>query len=88
MIPLNTLEKFIDQFEGGSVLLGPGRFEWKVKTKIKPDIVSVTEIDSGNIPVCHGTINMFGTSIVDDGFILYADVKTSRAEINWQAFKQ
>jgi hypothetical protein len=69
----------------GSVFLCAGQHEIKVDTCCRPEkiFLSVNEVDGCCMAVCNGDINTVGSTILDDGFILYADVKTTACTVEW-----
>jgi hypothetical protein len=84
--PLDFLVQFLSTFEDGRIFLSHGRYEYKFATRKRPTLVWIAEVDSGNVPVCHGSVNTFGVELLDDGFVLIADVQAENTEILWQAF--
>jgi hypothetical protein len=84
--PLDILRNFLDLLEQGRVFLSYGQYEYKFVTKSKPTTIWIAESTVGNLPVCHGDVNEFGVRLLDDGFVLIADVKSDTTEVLWQAF--
>jgi hypothetical protein len=72
------------QFASGDILLGYGLHEVKIITKGKPCTVFLSiEDPTGGIAVCHGNVNKIGVNVLDDGFVLYADIQSNTAFIKW-----
>lgn len=68
----------------GDILLGYGLHEVKVVIDGKPCTVFLSiEDPTDGVAVCHGDVNKIGVRILDDGFIIYADIKTNTASIQW-----
>lgn len=64
----------------GCITLNQGTHEITVKTDIVPSIVFLSVRPIGT-PVCVGNIDMVGYSLLPDGFVLYADIKSNVAEV-------
>ncbi len=88
MTALEFLNKFLSAYQEGRLLLPPGSYAYNVKTRGTPNLVWLAEATDHCRPVCHGGINTFGVEYLDDGFILFADIKTEGAEVLWQAFME
>lgn len=84
--PVDFLVMFLSTFENGRVFLSHGKYEYKFETKKPPILVWVAEKEAGNLPVCNGGVNTFGVRLLDDGFVLVADVASDTTEILWQAY--
>jgi hypothetical protein len=70
--------------ECGDVSLGYGCHEITVKTACGPkDICLSTNNDTCDTPVCQGDVNMVGYSLLPDGFVLYADIKSNTCVVSW-----
>ena len=68
----------------GEILLGYGLHEIKIVIDNKPCTVFLgIEDPTGGVAVCHGNVNKIGVRILDDGFILYADIQTNTALVKW-----
>lgn len=68
----------------GDIVLGYGQHEISIKMDNTPCKVSLnlkTPCDS--TVVCQGDINKIGVTISDNGFILYADIKTNTCCVEW-----
>lgn len=83
--PLDFLISFYRQFDEGKIFLSSGLHAHKITTKGTPTNVWIGETNAGDIPVCGGDINMYGTTLTEDGFILYADIGSDSVELDWQA---
>jgi hypothetical protein len=83
--PLDLLVQFLAMFEEGRVLLPAGRYEYQITTKGRPALVWLAEVPSANVPTCNAGQNSFSTTLLDDGFVLRADVQTDYVELLWQA---
>ena len=64
----------------GCITLNQGHHEITVTTDVCPECVFLSVQPVGT-PVCIGDIDMVGYSLVPEGFILYADIKSSVAEV-------
>jgi hypothetical protein len=68
----------------GCMVLANGHHEVTVRTLDKPKKVYLTtNSDSANTPVCQGAIDMVGCTLTDDGFVLYADIRSNTAQVCW-----
>lgn len=68
----------------GDIVLGFGQHEVIIKLENTPCKVSLciaTPCDS--VPVCHGDINKIGVTILENGFVLHADIKTNTCCVEW-----
>ncbi len=69
----------------GNLVLAAGHHEVKITTK-HPNpcavYISLKDIDH---QVCGGDINMAGTKLLSDGFVLYADIKSNECKVKWAA---
>lgn len=74
----------LHDFTKGRMTLANGWHEVFIPTDCQPLKVMCccTQRES---PCCGGDICMYATCITQDGFILYADVKTNLCEIEWIA---
>lgn len=84
--PVDFLVEFLATFEDGRVFLSHGYYQYKFVTKATPSMVWVAEVAGGNVPVCHGSVNTFGVQLLEDGFVLVANVESEYTEIMWQAY--
>lgn len=74
------------KYEAGSFYVCYGCHEIKVDTKDTPvKVWVVPNTPHSCIPVCCGDTNMVGVEIVDHGFIIRADIKTDKCELEWFA---
>lgn len=83
--PVSFLLEFLNKFDEGKIFLPVGSHVHKIHTKSRPVSLWFNESVPGHLPVCQGGINMYGFTLADDGFVLYADVKSDSVEIEWQA---
>lgn len=83
--PVDFLVQFLNRFDEGKIFLPYGIHVHKITTKSKPESVWFGEVNTTGIPVCQGSVNLYGFTLVDDGFILYADISSDTAELEWQA---
>src|ERR1019366_5044572 len=60
----------------GSLVLSNGHHEVQIKTISEPTDVFIS-LDSLDGQVCGGDIDVAGVKILADGFVLYADIKSS-----------
>jgi hypothetical protein len=82
---LNFLVSFLSGYDEGRLWLPAGRYEIFIPTKFTPRQVWVSEAGDGNIPVCGGGVNLFGTILGDDGFTMVAEVQTDSVDLYWWA---
>jgi hypothetical protein len=68
--------------EEGEIVLNQGHHEITIYTNICPVTVRLS-VTSCFDPVCIGDIDMVGYKILPDGFILYADIASGAAAINY-----
>jgi len=64
----------------GCITLNQGHHEVTVTTNIAPATVFLSVRPVGT-PVCVGNIDMVGYSMLPNGFVLYADIKSNVAEV-------
>ena len=83
--PVAFLLEFLNKFDEGKIFLPYGSHVYKIHTKGNPCGVWFGEVNTGQIPVCQGGVNMYGFTLDDDGFILYAEVQSDTVELDWQA---
>jgi hypothetical protein len=68
----------------GDILLGFGLHEITISLNGKPCTVFLSVQDPANsCTVCHGGVNKLGFTILDDGFVLYADIQSNTSFIKW-----
>ena len=90
---LNTLTDVLSQVECGhdndhlieeeeGILLAYGEKNITFKTDFKPERVYVS-ITCDGLAVCVGEKNTIGVTLLEDGFILHASVKTNHALVKW-----
>lgn len=68
--------------EVGAVVLGYGKQELIVKTKCKPKKVFIS-CEGHDTPVCQGTLDTAGVQLLDDGFIIFADIRSNTCDVSW-----
>ena len=72
--------------ESGSFVIAYGNNQVKIDTKDTPTKVWLRPATPNNcLPVCGGEVNMVGVEIVNNGFIIYADIKTDKCVVDWFA---
>lgn len=81
----NILE-VLQSFQEGSIVLPYGQSEVVVLTRKTPIEVCVGFTDDGNMPVCQGDINKVGYTIIPDGFIVYGDISSNSAQLEYHVF--
>ena len=70
--------------EAGEISLAYGHHEVTVTTKNKPkNVLLSTNNAVCDTPVCQGDINMVGYTLLPDGFVLYADIKSNTSVVSW-----
>jgi hypothetical protein len=71
----------------GSISLGYGDYELNIPIEggLVDSISLAIEEPTNSTPVCMGNINLAGASVSPDadGFVLYAQIRTSTAVIKW-----
>lgn len=70
-------------FEHEGILLVHGDHVITFKTDFKPGEVYVSITPQGGTPVCSGNLSSSSTSLLEDGFVLYAHVAEDSAIIKW-----
>src|SRR5262252_479896 len=80
----NYFKKLFDlkDFSRGGMALSNGWHEIFVPTDCIPARVT-THCLNNDTPCCGGEITLYATCLLPDGFILYADVRTVSAELEW-----
>ena len=76
----NIVEMDCDPTE--ALLLASGNHEIVVKTGFPPTKVFVSVTDEG-VQACGGDLSNAATSLQEDGFILYANIKSDNATVKW-----
>lgn len=84
MYPIDLFLSFIKSYDKGRVGLQTGKYDWEIKTNGKPKSVWLSESYNGNIAVCQGQGNYFGVTILENSFVIHADVNTSHCELLYQ----
>ncbi len=70
--------------ECGEISLAYGEHQVTVATKGKPKNVLLGINNAAcDTPVCQGDINMVGYTLLPDGFVLYADIKSNTSVVTW-----
>jgi hypothetical protein len=72
--------------ENEGVLLAYGDRDITFKTDFKPARVYVS-VDSDGVPVCVGDVSTVGVTMLEDGFVLHAHIRTDSAVIKWIIIK-
>lgn len=68
--------------EEGEIVLNQGHHEITIYTEICPEKIRLSVMSCFD-PVCVGNVDMVGYKILPDGFILYADISSGAAAINY-----
>lgn len=68
--------------EGDGILLASGDKDITFKTDFKPERVYVS-VEAEGLPVCVGDRNEVSTTLLEDGFVLHASIKTDHATVRW-----
>jgi len=72
----------LNQHVKGSVVLINGYNEVHIVTGRPPDQVYLSSGEKG-IQVCVGDVDMFNAIVVDDGFVIYADISSNYCEVQY-----
>jgi hypothetical protein len=68
----------------GEIVLGFGQHEVNIQMDSTPCKVSLSmRTPCASTPVCHGDINKIGVTILENGFVLYADIRTNSCCVEW-----
>lgn len=73
------------RYQEQTIELNHGQHEIQIDTDFTPDRVWFSIDDSGNLPVCLGNVDKVGCCVIDEGFVLYADVASTSCKIRWFA---
>lgn len=68
--------------EGDGILLAFGDKDITFKTDFKPERVYVS-LTADGLPVCVGDRNTVAVTLLEDGFILHASIRTDHATVRW-----
>ena len=68
----------------GSIILASGHHEVKINTKNEPVEVYIA-LKTLDTQVCAGDVDVAGVKLMPDGFVLYADIKSSECKAKWIA---
>lgn len=85
MSPIDFLISFFKKYDEGQAFLPSGTHAHKFLTRGKPKQVCISELCGKGVPVCGGNVNYYGVTLLDDGFILYAEISSDSANVEWQA---
>jgi hypothetical protein len=85
MNPIDFLIDIFKRFDEGQAFLPSGTHAHKIFTRGKPKQVWLSERDVQGIQVCGGNVNLYGITLDDDGFVLYAEVSSDSVSVEWQA---
>lgn len=80
-VPISEMKHEEGQFE-----VGPGVHEVKIKTSEEPTEVWLQLDGKGQVPVCLGDVDMAGTVVEPDGFVVHVNVKSTRTTVHWFAY--
>lgn len=74
-----------DYYVRGHIVLANGQHEIFIQTKDpNPERVYLNcEEPDGGMSVCMGDVNLVGSSVTPDGFVLYADIKSDTCIVRW-----
>lgn len=86
--PFDFLLEFFNRFDEGKIFLSAGTHVHKIHTKSTPQSVWLSENNAGNLPVCQGNVNLYGVTVDEDGFELYAEVSSDTVELSWTAIME
>lgn len=68
----------------GDIVLGFGQHEVVIKMDSTPCKVALSlKTPCNGTPVCHGDVNKIRVTILENGFVLYADIKTNTCCVEW-----
>jgi hypothetical protein len=70
-------------FDHEGVLLVHGDHVITFKTDFRPGEVYVSITPQGGTPVCSGNLSSCSTSLLEDGFVLYAHIAEDSAVVKW-----
>lgn len=70
----------VEEEEG--ILLAYGDKDITFKTDFKPERVYVSVTAEG-LPVCVGDRNSVSVTLLEDGFVLHAEIRTNHALVRW-----
>jgi len=77
-------ENMSGKTNSGEILLGFGLHEITISLNGKPCMVFLSVQDpADSMVVCHGGVNKIGFTILDDGFVLYADIQSNTSLVKW-----
>jgi hypothetical protein len=68
--------------EEGEIVLNQGHHEITISTSIVPQSVCLSVVSCSD-PVCVGDVDMVGYKMLPDGFVLYADISSAAAAVNY-----
>lgn len=88
-----TIEKLIEvmvplfdlNFEQDEIVLGAGQHEVVVETERPVKRVWFTFAGVRGIPICQGSPDMVGITVIPEGFVINADIKSDRRGIRYFA---
>lgn len=79
----------LERTEHGEVCLDRGNHDITIVTRFKPRKVFFSFKDEGEgMPVCMGNVDLVGTTILPDGFVLYARITSERRHIRWSVVEE
>lgn len=73
------------EHERGEFYLGPGSHEVEIVTKSQVYRVWLHSESEDDIPVCHGNVDKYGVTVMPTGFVVYAEINSTGALIEWIA---
>ncbi len=69
--------------EHEGILLMHGDHAITFRTEYRPEEVYVSILPQGGMPVCSGNLSSNSTSLLEDGFVLYAHIAEDSAIVKW-----
>lgn len=82
----NYLKNFFLEVDNirGKITLGYGVQQVQIDLDVEPKRVSLSVQEPPDVvPVCVGGVNLVGAKLLPQGFILYADIQTTTADVSW-----
>jgi hypothetical protein len=73
-------------FQEGTSVFPTGQHVIQIKTRSEPKQVWLRLVEEGEMAVCQGGLTQMSYTMTPTGFILYADVPTDTAQIDWVVY--
>lgn len=83
---VTNLFEIFDSFQEGSAVFQTGQNVLQIMTRREPKSVWLSLVSTGEMAVCQGGLDQFSYTMTPNGFILYADVVSESAQLNWVAY--